>query len=920
MTPCLATVHDAEAVNIRQITDAPFRQGAYHERMWDSESRRGLLTVVFIDVEGSTSLLERLGDEAGSMTVQSVIEVARGLLDAHSGREVKALGDGLMIAFESPRQAVAYGLAVQRALERSTIRVRVGINTGDVESPHGDPLGGAVNAAARIAGKAGGGEVWVSDVVRQLIGSHPAIRFVDRGRVRLKGFSDRWRLWCAESGAPRRALPTTVGRGSELAISDQLIRGIASGVGGVVLFEGEAGIGKSHLRHDTTRRALDAGLHVIEHVFDEALRRPGGLGHTLLAAEEGRGESLALAELLHTPAAHGDDLRFALVEAGVDLVEALAADQPVLLAIDDLQWADDLSLLLLASLVHRVATSRWSVVGAMRPTPRPVLLDRCIERVLTSGGRHVRVDPLGVFDVAALATMIAGAPPGPLLRARLDAAAGNPLYVTELVRAMEDEDILHLVDGVADVSADATPTDLHQTLLRRLSWLPSETVEMLRLASVLGGAFTLRELGFLSGRPVVEVGSVLRDASAAGLIAGDGDRLTFRHDLIREAVYFSLLPAERREFHRVAGEALVSAGAPSPVIARQMSLGADPGDLVAVEWLERAAVESAAIAPAEAVAWLEQGIALAPPSWPGRCALEARMIEPLVWSGRIADAEQMAAEVLQTTIDDSVRFAALRGLSSVYGNRGDIVKAIETIRQATEVAGAPADEVIRLRCVAAQMAMLSSSVDVDDVVRLGERTLADATAVDDATTRCVGHQLLGMAAAVNGYDGTAMEHMGAAMTLLDSGRVTANSYIIADAVAAVCLVGLDRIDDGLEVSHRARRRAERRGAMALLPLSYMATCGAYYYAGRFDETLTEAEAARSVMEDIGSNTFVLFVDSIEARIALHRGDTELAARLLADGVQQLTTGGSMFGVDWLFHAQAQLLEASGDLAGALTLS
>ncbi len=128
------------------------------------------MTVVFIDVEGSTSLLERLGDEAGSMSVQSVIEVARGLLNAHSGREVKALGDGLMIAFESPRQAVAYGLAVQRGLERSTIRLRIGINTGDVEAPHGDPLGGAVNAAARIAGKADGGEVWVSDVVRQLVG------------------------------------------------------------------------------------------------------------------------------------------------------------------------------------------------------------------------------------------------------------------------------------------------------------------------------------------------------------------------------------------------------------------------------------------------------------------------------------------------------------------------------------------------------------------------------------------------------------------------------------------------------------------------------------------------------------------------------------------------------------------------------
>ena len=256
----------------------------------------------------------------------------------------------------------------------------------------------------------------------------------------------------------------------------------------------------------------------------------------------------------------------------------------------------------------------------------------------------------------------------------------------------------------------------------------------------------------------------------------------------------------------------------------------------------------------------------------------------------------------------------------MHGNRGDIVKAVETIRQTVDVPGAPSDEVSRLGCVGAQLAVLSGTMSADDATAVARHALEVATADDDASTRCVAHQLLGAIAASTGYGATAMEHIGASLLLFESGRVTAYSYLIPDAFAAVCLLTLDRLDEALEMSYRARRRAEQRGAVALLPLSYMATCGSHYYSGRFDEALTEAEAARSVMEDIGSRNFVLYVDAICARIALHRGDTTLAGQLLADGTQQLSTGGSMFGVDWLLHAQADLLEATGDLEGAMSLS
>ncbi|MEO5899236.1 MAG: adenylate/guanylate cyclase domain-containing protein, partial [Ilumatobacteraceae bacterium] len=164
-------------------------------------SDTGITTVVFADVVGSTPLIDALGDQAGTAAVVTQLDRVRERLEAYGGREVKSLGDGLMLTFSSPRQAVAFALATQRALAGTAPPVRIGINTGEVFDAQTDPVGGAVNAAARIAGRASGGEVLIADVVRQLVGVVPTMRFADRGKVRLKGFVERWHLWAAQDSA-----------------------------------------------------------------------------------------------------------------------------------------------------------------------------------------------------------------------------------------------------------------------------------------------------------------------------------------------------------------------------------------------------------------------------------------------------------------------------------------------------------------------------------------------------------------------------------------------------------------------------------------------------------------------------------------------------------------------------------------------
>lgn len=111
----------------------------------------GLVTVVFVDVEGSTALIDRVGDVAGIEAVDRQLNSVRERIGSYGGREVKSLGDGVMLTFNSPRQAVSFALATQRALAASAPSVRIGINTGEVIDSSSDPVGGAVNAAARIA-------------------------------------------------------------------------------------------------------------------------------------------------------------------------------------------------------------------------------------------------------------------------------------------------------------------------------------------------------------------------------------------------------------------------------------------------------------------------------------------------------------------------------------------------------------------------------------------------------------------------------------------------------------------------------------------------------------------------------------------------------------------------------------------------
>jgi class 3 adenylate cyclase len=192
------------------IGDEEAALAAIYEFLGDSEEAPAVgeppaagafCTILFTDVEGSTALTQRLGDAKAREVLRNHERIVREALRAHGGAEVKAMGDGFMASFSSATRALECAIAMQRAFAahddehpETPIRVRIGLNAGEPIAEEADLFGTAVILAARIAAQAQGGEIMVSDVVRQLVAGKGFL-FSDRGEVALRGFEGPVRLY-----------------------------------------------------------------------------------------------------------------------------------------------------------------------------------------------------------------------------------------------------------------------------------------------------------------------------------------------------------------------------------------------------------------------------------------------------------------------------------------------------------------------------------------------------------------------------------------------------------------------------------------------------------------------------------------------------------------------------------------------------
>ena len=378
-------------------------------------------------------------------------------------------------------------------------------------------------------------------------------------------------------------VPGIRGREAEIAVLGEVLDRVAAGRLAVALIDGEGGIGKTRLLNVVLEDARGRGMQVLSGRAEELEQtRPFGVMTDAFSCARSSPDPRRafIGGLLAGGGEYGPitvtsdpGLRFRVVDALADLAEELALSGPLLIGLDDLQWADASSLLTLNALARRAGYLPVGLIACFRPLPRAPELDRLIASLLSAGGRQLSLGGLTEHAVTDLVADMVTAAPGRRLLAGISGAAGNPLFVTEMLGALAQEGMIETSGGRAEVAQVTLPPTLRLTILRRLSFLPDDTLQALRAASILGSSFTVTDLSATTARPALELFAALAGGITGRVLEDDGDRLRFRHDLIRDALYEDLPPAVRRGLHREAGQRLAATGASSLQVAEHLARG-----------------------------------------------------------------------------------------------------------------------------------------------------------------------------------------------------------------------------------------------------------------------------------------------------------------------------------------------------------
>lgn len=632
------------------------------------------VALMFTDLVGSTALAARVGPERSEELRREYFTLLRESIAAAGGREVKSLGDGLMVTFPSSVAAARCAVAMQQGLEQRNRRaehrleLRVGISLGDVSEDKGDYYGAPVVEGARLCDAAQGGQILASEVVRLMSGTRDEYSFQPLGELKLKGFPEpvpafevRWqRLPGAASSIPLpariRAIPETgyVGRVLERAQMDERWQRVLGGAREVVLLSGEPGIGKTHLASHFAQGAHQLGATVLYGACDEELSAPYQPWLEALAHLVENGPD----DLLHGHVArHGGELsrlipqlgrripsvpaprqsdsdseRYLLFAAIADLLEASSRKDPIVLLLDDLHWSDRESLLLLRYLSHAPSAGSMAIVGTYRDS------DIGLEHPLSSTLAELRREPnvlrisltgLDDTEVAALMETAAG---HALDSAGLELAGelcretnGNPFFATEILRHLvEQRAITQRKDGRWTVTSQVhdlgLPQSVREVVGYRVQRLGPDALRVLSTAAVIGRDFDLDVLSHVVEWDPDRVLALLEEGVSASLlresVAVPG-RFTFAHALIEHTLYSGLGRTRRaRLHHHVATELETRTteedAASIGELAHHWAAAVQPS-LVgkAVYYSARAGEQAlASLAPVQAREWFERALEL----------------------------------------------------------------------------------------------------------------------------------------------------------------------------------------------------------------------------------------------------------------------------------------------------------------------
>lgn len=720
-----------------------------------------------------------------------------------------------------------------------------------------------------------------------------------------------------------------LGRSDELEQFSACLEEALGGRGSTLFVEGEAGIGKSRLLAGCVEIAMGTSAIVLQATASvlETERPFGVVSDALLGTRPSSmpAASTDLVGLLRGSSAHWPDVagespgaRFRTVEAVVDDVERASLAAPLVLVVDDVQWADPSSTLALHALARRAGALPLLLLLAGRPPSAGSAYEQFAVALARSGARSLPLGPLGTTDVHRMAEQTLGAPPGENLRRKLDGAAGNPFYVTALLDGLRRDDVLHREGSEVDAQDPGLPPSLQLTILRGLQALDLDARDALRSGAVLGSGFSLSDLALVTNCSPLETWDRLEPAVAGGLLQVHGERLGFRHDLVREAIYADIPLPVRQELHRQTAGLLAEAGREPLAVAAHLLYGPPGPDPDGASWLRRAARDAGPRAPESATAFLRRAIEVLPPDAPERADTRAELLMALVWSARLDEAESLAAELLSASSDPRIAGTARLGMGWAYWVAGRTLDAASVFQDGAHDSSLSAADRARLAGFAAWIVGFQLGRTADAHV-LARQAVEDGDRFGDDLAACMGGAGLAARTYFAGRTTDAITEVTGLIERVEASTNPELQRVAGHVLLALTLVEGDRIAEADEVLRRGREASEDAGAVSSLAIWHRTHALRHFAVGDWDDALAEADAGIVLASDAGTSLGSVAGLAIRALIAVRRGDLDGAERAIAAATATLRRNGPEYRSQWISWAAASLAEAGGAAPDALVL-
>ena len=617
-------------------------------------------------------------------------------------------------------------------------------------------------------------------------------------------------------------------------------------------------------------------------------------------------ERSGLAELRSLP-----ERRYWLLQDLEMLLERAALDGPLLISLDDLQWADSGTAAALLALPARLADLPVAWVLAFRPDQGSAQVLSAIERLDESGAERIVLGPLDDDAVAQVAEDVMDAEPDDALLELVKGAHGSPFVLTELLSGLRDEDLIRVVAGRAELVEARLPRRVAFTMRERLRSVAAPAREAATVAASLGRRFSFTALANMLDRSPAALLGPVEELIDSGVLVESGDRLAFRHDVTREAVRESVPVSARRALDRQAADVLLAAGAAPVEVAAQIAASAEPGDEQAISILLRAGEALASTDPGAGADLSRRALELAPRDHNLRGPLLAQSAVLLHSAGRVDEARAFADTHLRDALPIEQEAEVLLGIAGMFRVPPDA--RVAAGRQALALPELPAH--LRAQHLAGLFHNLLVGGRIEEAKAIRAETTAAVKASGDANSSFA----LALADTVIAYaDGRYDDALEMTEQAARAGIGTtdwAREHLAREWRCETRTV-LDQVDDSLRLAADGVAAAQRdRNAWAIRIFEI--------WRGRQLHQLGRLDDAAAILEgQFGPESGDRFIGALDAagivalgRVALHQGNARRQQRAaeLARGLLEDSTPNFRRQAAWLL---ALLAMADGDPAAA----